>query len=183
MSSAKRTSFFSLIEMIKKGFNEYKVIGDTVEIYIKNNIVVIDLEDLPIVNCHRWYITSDPIYPYADVWDMKTRSRGKRIRMHSLIIGKKQGLVIDHINGNKLDNRKSNLRHVNYSMNSRNSRKLGYSISLSKKDRSLKRVIVQMTNVDGKGKNIMKRFWTPKEALDYRRCMELKLFGLDINRT
>lgn len=43
-----------------------------------------------------------------------TRSRSK---LHQLIIGKKDGLDIDHINGDKLDNRKANLRHVSRSVN------------------------------------------------------------------
>lgn len=37
---------------------------------------------------------------------------GKKTYLHHLIIGKKEGLVIDHVNGDKLDNRAKNLRHV-----------------------------------------------------------------------
>ena len=37
--------------------------------------------------------------------------------MHIYLLGKKSGLEIDHINGDKLDNRRSNLRFVKHSVN------------------------------------------------------------------
>lgn len=37
--------------------------------------------------------------------------------LHRFLLGKKEGLEIDHINGNKLDNRRSNLRFVAHSAN------------------------------------------------------------------
>lgn len=43
----------------------------------------------------------------------------KKIKLHQLIIGNKKGYEIDHKNGNKLDNRRSNLEHVTHSENVR----------------------------------------------------------------
>lgn len=47
--------------------------------------------------------------------------------LHQLIMGKKDGLVIDHINRNRLDNRRSNLRHTTLGDNSKNQTAKGYS--------------------------------------------------------
>ena len=58
------------------------------------------------------------------VCDKTQKGVKTRIKLHHLVFGKPQkGLVIDHINRNKLDNRKSNLREVSYALNLTNSKK------------------------------------------------------------
>lgn len=47
---------------------------------------------------------------------------GKKTYLHQLIIGKREGMVIDHINGDKLDNRNSNLRHISQRENTLNTK-------------------------------------------------------------
>lgn len=47
-------------------------------------------------------------------------TNGKHIKLHQLIIGKKRGYDIDHINRDKLDNRASNLRHTSHRDNALN---------------------------------------------------------------
>lgn len=44
----------------------------------------------------------------------------KRNRIHQLVGGKKEGMMVDHINRNTLDNRKCNLRLVDRSTNGKN---------------------------------------------------------------
>ncbi|MGV8131542.1 MAG: HNH endonuclease, partial [Candidatus Pacearchaeota archaeon] len=56
-----------------------------------------------------------------------------KIRLHQFIMGKKEGLVIDHINHDKLDNRKSNLRHVTFAQNCQNKKIKPIGISWHKK--------------------------------------------------
>ncbi len=67
----------------------------------KNQYALVDDQDYERVSQYHWYFNSG----YA-----KAYYKGKRIRMHRLILGTPKGLATDHINGNKLDNRRENLR-------------------------------------------------------------------------
>lgn len=71
-----------------------------------------DKDDLPKIIQYKWHLLS---CGYAAV-----KTNGKILLMHHLIMGKKQNLEIDHINRNKLDNRKINLRFVSHFINTRN---------------------------------------------------------------
>lgn len=93
--------------------NEYKIIGDITEIYIENYIVLIDTVNLKKVNKYKWHIHQNQ---YA-----RHNIRPERGFMHHIITPIIKGMVIDHINRNKLDNRQSNLRVVNQKVNRRNS--------------------------------------------------------------
>ena len=85
------------------------------EIEIKGKTVLIDAEDYERVKAKKWHFCNR----YA-----RTRDGYNHIYMHQFILGKKEGFVIDHINRNVLDNRKSNLRHCLPAQNSQNRNKL-----------------------------------------------------------
>lgn len=159
-----------------KGFNEHKIKDKITEIYIKEHVVLIDTEDLEMVKLKRWFISSKPIYPYCDFNSNKKRTR---IRLHHFLIGKPPvGMVVDHIDGNKLNNTKSNLRLSDYSLNSRNCKKKKISYD-NGKGRNLKRFVVQMRVG---GKKILKRFLTEEEAIVFRNKMEIESLGFIVNR-
>lgn len=74
----------------------------------KSGYAIVDAND-SWVDKHNWSLASTG---YA-----QTRHNGSTLLMHMLILGKKDGLEIDHININRLDNRRSNLRHVTHGEN------------------------------------------------------------------
>lgn len=77
--------------------------------------VLIDTEDAERVKQFKWYISprKSKLYCYGTV-------NGSKIALHRFILNSSN--VIDHINGNSLDNRKSNLREVTPQQNCYNKR-------------------------------------------------------------
>jgi hypothetical protein len=91
----------------KYDMNKISRDGDTVAIKIGRQEALIDAEDLSKIENIKWGITS---HGYA--YNAKNKTY-----LHHAIMGKWKGLVIDHMNMNKLDNRKINLRFVETSIN------------------------------------------------------------------
>lgn len=86
-------------------------------------IILIDIEDIDKINKFKWAIkcNKNDNYFYAQSQqrgiDRKTR---KSIKLHRYIMNCPDDMVVDHINHNTLDNRKSNLRIVSKCINSQN---------------------------------------------------------------
>lgn len=71
----------------------------------------IDDDDLSKLSGNRWYCNN---HGYA------MRCSRKRVSLHRLVMGAPDGFDVDHINGDTLDNRKSNLRICSRSQNMAN---------------------------------------------------------------
>ena len=108
--------------------NEIRVKGDYAEVdtYDKQanaqKTFIIDTEDVPIIAKYKWrtkYYKKDDLW-YVACIDNKTH---KHIYLHQLLMGFPTETV-DHINGNTLDNRKSNLRITTKSVQSINQKKI-----------------------------------------------------------
>ena len=83
----------------------------------KGKSTLIDDEDFEWLNQYKWYCS---VKGYAA---RNVAQDGKKItmRMHQAIMGKQNDkLEIDHKNGNKLDNRRDNLRICSHAENSKN---------------------------------------------------------------
>ncbi len=87
------------------------------KIRLRGKTVIIDGSDSDVYESRAWHV-SDTGYV---VWRGIENGVKKTIRMHRVIAGAKEGEIVDHINRNKLDNRRSNLRIVTQRENVHNS--------------------------------------------------------------
>lgn len=81
--------------------------------------VLLDIEDIPKVQKYHWRL-NEKGYVIASIKGHKT------IRIHNLILERdtsNQKITCDHINRNKLDNRKENLRIISHLENNLNTEK------------------------------------------------------------
>lgn len=81
---------------------------------------VVDADDLPLIGQFAWSL--DPTSRYAIAYIDPLDSR-RCIRMHRLIVQARPDQVVDHVNGDGLDNRRANLRVCTQAENCRNRRK------------------------------------------------------------
>lgn len=94
----------------------YEVIGkETFGYTKKQQKFVIDTEDYEKVKHYSWY-TNSKGYLYAPTKD------NTKIAMHRIIANANKDDVVDHIDGDPTNNRKSNLRICNHVQNGQNSR-------------------------------------------------------------
>lgn len=84
----------------------------------QNACAIVDTKNLRLLNVHRWNLMAQRGLQYA------RRYVGRKIiYMHREIMNAPNGMQVDHINGNGLDNRRVNLRICNSSQNQQNARK------------------------------------------------------------
>lgn len=105
--------------------NNYTIDGDITRIHLKIadicKDVLIDTEDLErIISLSRW-----SLHEVSETFDYKFYVVGtnysKQIKLHRVVLGVNDpSILVDHINGNSLDNRKSNLRVSDSTKNNHN---------------------------------------------------------------
>ena len=87
----------------------------------QGKVALIDDDDFVLVSKHRWHFSRRGRSFYAEA-SINSPKGQVTISMHILIMGRKSGSEIDHVNNNGLDNRRCNLRHVTFSQNQQNRR-------------------------------------------------------------
>lgn len=112
---------------LRKKVNDFYITGDVAHILCGLKEILIDVDDFEMIMRDSWHIGKNG---YA------CRNADNKL-MHRIITSAPKGEIIDHINRNRLDNRKSNLRFANPSINGFNKHvKVGMSgehyISLNK---------------------------------------------------
>ena len=93
------------------------------EIYLsggkgQGQFALVDDEDFESINKHKWWLSSSG-YACRSVGGRKNR---KTEIMHRVIHSTHEGVFTDHVNQNKLDNRRINLRTTTKSLNAANSK-------------------------------------------------------------
>jgi hypothetical protein len=83
-----------------------------------NLFCLIDDGDFSLVSKYKWYLNHKG-YAQRNRRQQNFVKDKLPILMHCLIIGQRYGLTTDHINGNKLDNQKENLRFISNTNNIR----------------------------------------------------------------
>ncbi len=78
---------------------------------------IVDAADYEWLNRYRWHARGGPTGYASTTIDHRV------VFMHRLIMNPAEGYVVDHKNGNRHDNRRSNLRECTQSENRQNSRK------------------------------------------------------------
>lgn len=93
--------------------------------------VMVDDEDYESMSRFKWYLkkSTNIFYAYCNIY---SKGVGKIVMMHREIMNPEKGKVIDHINGNGLDNRKANMRECLSAENSRNRKKSIGTLSIYK---------------------------------------------------
>lgn len=84
----------------------------------KNLYALVDNEDYPRVASFRWHVSNRGYVVHS----IRNKEVDKKILLHAFIMNTPKGMNTDHINGNKLDNRRSNLRICEHLKNSYNRR-------------------------------------------------------------
>ena len=93
----------------------------------QNKFAIVDADDYDRLNQYKWCLSKTRHTNYAMRRTKGKLVKGKRVKrkailMHRSILNAPRHLVVDHINHNGLDNRKSNLRLCTRAENSRNRR-------------------------------------------------------------
>lgn len=154
--------------------NEYRIVGDVAYVTMTGSdksIMICDASDWEKLKDHVWNCACSG---YAT-----TCNRGSSLKykeFHRNVIECKDGLFVDHINRNRLDNRRCNLRLVTPFQNSlnRNVSKNSESGYLGVRKRENGKYQARIT-LDGKTYSLGS-FDTIEEAIDARKIGEEKMF-------
>lgn len=126
MGIAKRYENPNILLSNYKVPNEYIHYDTHCEIVVKNRktneefLVKVANEDVDLVKKYKWFIKRDYNKIYIRASYRSERHKSVEVMLHRLLFNNPKNMVIDHINGDTLDNRRENLRCVTASINSKN---------------------------------------------------------------
>jgi hypothetical protein len=90
----------------------------------EGRFAIVDQEDFYRLNNFHWGAKGEDQLIYAMRFVIEPNKKGKIVSMHREMMNAPKGLLVDHRNGDTLDNRRSNLRLATHSQNMSNRGKL-----------------------------------------------------------
>lgn len=141
----------------------------------KGHVAIVDDEDFECLSKFSWHYSGGYALRRTSV---KEHRPSIIVRMHRQIVSADHSMEVDHINGNKLDNRKENLRQCSHRQNGMNGPKKKCNLSGFKGvtfDKKLSKWRAQISNM---GKTIfIGSFLTPESAHEAYKIKAVELFG------
>ena len=134
----------------------------------KGEVIKVDAEDVEILKLHNWVVASKYAITYIKRYPLP---------MQNYIINPPKGYIVDHINRDRLDNRKCNLRIATTQQNGMNRTKCGsnYTSKYKGVSKDKKKWIAQITK-DGK-RTLIGRYETQEEAARAYNQSAIETFG------
>ena len=169
--------------MPKKPIRQIRIEGQVAYVPLTRGYeAIIDAADVPSVDQWNWQATQQQHTIYA-VRTERSGTSKRTVRMHRALMGDPIGFEVDHVDGNGLDNRRSNLRQATPSQNQFNQRlssanSSGFKgVTWCRKGRRWKARI--------KVKNVLKHLgtFTSPEAAHAAYCAASERFHGDFGRT
>lgn len=157
--------------------NRYEIIGDICRIYFNDGgHFVIDADNFEMVSERTWF-RGKRGYPVSHT-SRRSPDGHKTETLHKFLLRPGKGFDVDHISGDKMDNRRNNVRICSHQQNMFNQRlkttnSSGYSgVSYSKNAGKYEAYI----NRDGR-KIHLGLFMSAREAAEAREVAAVRLFG------
>lgn len=103
--------------------NEIIIDGDVAQIKMAHGLVaLIDKNDVGLVQAYNWHAHTIKGSNYVRCHGGMQDGRPLKIYLHRLLLNPSGGQVIDHVDGDGLNNQRSNLRTATVGQNSKNRR-------------------------------------------------------------
>lgn len=140
--------------------------------------IFVDKDGLALLNSRRWWVVSRVTPSGRTYLYLETKIDGKTALFHRVLLGTAAGYVVDHINGNGLDNRACNLRECSHAENMRNRRiNVGHAHGFKGVGLHSKYGTFYAQIRAGKIRRFKGGFRTAQEAADAYAAMAIELHG------